>query len=142
MKKKFFVFFFFFLFLVNAFFFFFFLQQTHTREKARKPLIIYALLCYVPLSFSLLENKRDDGQHQRDRDDDGPPTSSRATVRFCSLSLSAFFSLLLLYFFNVCANVSPHVAFREEEVTFHSLSFSLDGSIDLDFKSIPKPCEN
>jgi heme/copper-type cytochrome/quinol oxidase subunit 3 len=65
-------------------------------------------------------------------------------VRQCVfvLSLSAFFSLLLLYFFNVCANVSPHVAFREEEVTFHSLSFSLDGSIDLDFKSIPKPCEN
>lgn len=136
MKKKLRLFFF----LVNAFLFFFFATDTQ-EKKARKPLIIYALLYYLPLSFSLLENKRDDGQHQRDRDD-GPPTSSRATVRFCSLSLSAFFSLLLLYFFNVCANVSPHVAFREEEVTFHSLSFSLDGSIDLDFKSIPKPCEN
>ena len=132
---------FFFFFFWSTLFFFFSLQQTHKKKKARKPLIIYALLYYLPLSFSLLENKRDDGQHQRDRDD-GPPTSSRATVRFCSLSLSAFFSLLLLYFFNVCANVSPHVAFREEEVTFHSLSFSLDGSIDLDFKSIPKPCEN
>lgn len=62
-------------------------------------------------------------------------------VRQCVFVLSLLFSLLLLFFF-VCANVSPHVAFREEEVTFHSLSFSLDGSIDLDFKSIPKPCEN
>ena len=73
---------------------------------------------YTSLVLSLKINERDDGdgeQHQRDHDD-GPPTSSRATVRFCSLSLSAFFSLLLLYFFNVCANVSPHVAFREEEV--------------------------
>lgn len=138
MKKKLRLFFFFF----GQRFLFFFLCTDTQEKKARKPLIIYALLYYLPLSFSLLENKRDDGQHQRDRDDDGPPTSSRATVRFCSLSLSAFFSLLLLYFFNVCANVSPHVAFREEEVTFHSLSFSLDGSIDLDFKSIPKPCEN
>ena len=47
-------------------------------------------------------------------------------VRQCVfvLSLSAFFSLLLLYFFNVCANVSPHVAFREEEV-LSNFSFSL-----------------
>ena len=124
-------------------FLFFSLQQTQEKKPKAARCICTAIL-FTSLVLSLKINERDDGdgeQHQRDRDD-GPPTSSRATVRFCSLSLSAFFSLLLLYFFNVCANVSPHVAFREEEVTFHSLSFSLDGSIDLDFKSIPKPCEN
>ena len=139
LKKK--VRFFFLSFLVNAFLFFFFATDTREKKSPKAPHYIRTALLFTSLVLSLLENKRDDGQHQRDRDD-GPPTSSRATVRFCSLSLSAFFSLLLLYFFNVCANVSPHVAFREEEVTFHSLSFSLDGSIDLDFKSIPKPCEN
>ena len=135
--------FFFFFFWSTLFFFFFFATDTQEEKKSPKaPHYIRTALCYVPLSFSLLEKKRDDGQHRRDRDD-GPPTSSRATVRFCSLSLSAFFSLLLLYFFIMCARMfPPHVAFREEEVTFHSLSFSSDGSIDLDFKSIPKPCEN
>lgn len=66
-------------------------------------------------------------------------------VRQCVfvLSLSAFFSLFFFCIFLMCARECfPHVAFREEEVTFHSLSFSSDGSIDLDFKSIPKPCEN
>ena len=44
-------------------------------------------------------------------------------VRQCVFVLSLLFSLLLLFFF-VCANVSPHVAFREEEV-LSNFSFSL-----------------
>lgn len=69
-------------------------------------------------------------------------------VRQCVfvLSLSLLFSLFFFCIFLMCARMFPrmlHFGRKKYSEYLFILSLSCaDGSIDLDFKSIPKPCEN
>lgn len=103
-------------------FLFFSLQQTQEKKPKAARCICTAIL-FTSLVLSLKINERDDGdgeQHQRDRDD-GPPTSSRATVRFCSLS--AFFSSSFVFF--CVRECFPACCISGGRSTLSTFSFSL-----------------